>query len=146
MVGSVGEELNKRLWKLVSNMQEDRAVRWIDIEDQLPPLNERVICLVPFGMQVHDDTWTEHGWLNDYGYVSHWVPICAPGTYVEIMQRERGKNDPILPGTCGHVVERELFKSEALASHFRMMQELLLTQYKLRMEAKKAVDAPSDSV
>lgn len=109
---------------------------WIDIEKQRPPLRERVIILIPFGMRVDDDTWTESGWLNTDCYVSHWQPINAPGTYQEIMTRPKcGEPLPVPNRDRQKHQDHDLAFSEAVQEHLAMMQSMTTTQFLLRLEA-----------
>jgi len=109
---------------------------WIDCEQELPPEGERVIVLMPFGMLVSDDTWMDGRWLNTDMYVSHWRPINPPGTYSEIMQRPRGNLLPVSE-TPEHKENSDLLFSAAIVEHYRMMDALIMTQMKLRLEAKQ---------
>lgn len=111
---------------------------WIDVEDELPPIGERVIVLIPFGMRVEDDTWTKHGWMNAHAHVSHWQPINAPGSYNEIMQRSRGPKAELAYKKENVKISQnhdELF-SKAVIEHFKLMSDIISTQIALRFEAK----------
>lgn len=107
---------------------------WIDMEQQRPADGQRVIVLIPFGMRVDDDTWTESdGWLNHSEYISHWQPIDPPGTYTEIMNRPKG--------TLPDVPRRKLCEPadwfpEAIIEHSRMMNQIVKTQLAIRFDPK----------
>lgn len=128
-------------------------MNWIDIEQQRPIEGQRVIILIPFGMRVEDDTWTTEGWLNTGDYVSHWQPIDPPGTYEEIMNRPRGEPLPVPDrldvqaaelAKSGRIKCKESIFSEAIREHLRMMESLMLAQFKLRWEMRKADEQKGD--
>jgi hypothetical protein len=110
---------------------------WIDVEERLPNDGERVIVLIPFGMRVEDDTWTDEGWLNNHGHISHWQPIDAPGTYAEIMQRPKkpGNEAAYRHVKHGYGSNPDDWFSPAVAEHFKLMGSLAVTQLQLRLEA-----------
>lgn len=113
---------------------------WIDIEEQRPPLNARVIILIPFGMRVQDDTWGEHGFLNTTDYVSHWQPINEPGTYAEIMQRpQKGTPLPKRDKRYGETLPDDWF-TPAIKEHFEMMGKLATAQFLLRCDLMQKVE------
>ena len=124
-----------RLFLLLKTYQRATLSNWIDIEDQRPEENQRVIVLIPFGMRVEDDTWTGEGWLNGSSYVSHWQPINPPGTYSEIMSRPQGEKPLPVPKET-KVADNHWF-SDAVIEHQKMMSSLTMTQFKLRLEATK---------
>ncbi len=115
---------------------EPASSPWRDMEHEQPKPNDRVITLVPFGMRVEDNTWDGEEWLNDNGYVSHWMPINAPGSYTEIMQRPRGPKPPRKPCEADRIKAIDDTFSDAMIEHFRMLQSIQWTQVKLRLEAK----------
>ena len=115
---------------------------WIDVEDELPEPRTRVMVLIPFGMRVQDDSWDGERWLNECGYVSHWQPINAPGSYAEIMQRERGSSSR--GRQEGDPVGDHDWYSPAVVEHVKMMEAIRITQLALRLEAQFAKGKTSD--
>lgn len=113
---------------------------WIDVEDKLPPIGEHVIVLIPFGMRVEDDYWTERGWLNGHGYVSHWQPLKQPGSYKEIMERPRGDAADASWSDGDRRIMQELKADEmfsaAVVEHGKMMAAITATQLAMRLEAR----------
>jgi len=109
---------------------------WIDMELQRPANGERVIVLLPFGMRVDDDTWTDDsGWLNHAcGYISHWQPINPPGTYQEIMERPKGTL-PDVPRV--KMAETPDWFGPAIFEHMKMMDQILMTQLAIRFPGKR---------
>jgi hypothetical protein len=103
---------------------------WIDMEQQRPDDGQRVIVLIPFGMRVDDDTYTESdGWLNHNEYISHWMPINPPGDYTEIMQRPRA----LLPDVVRRKVpEAPDWIPAAIVEHSKMMTQIIKTQLAVR--------------
>lgn len=109
---------------------------WNDMEIIRPEDGQRVIVLIPFGMRVAYDTYTESdGWLNHSEYISHWKPIDPPGTYTEIMNRPKGE----LPD----IARRNLkdgpdWFGPAIVEHMKMMNQLVRTQLAMRFSGKSA--------
>lgn len=100
------------------------------MEIQRPDDGERVIVLIPFGMRVEDDTYTEeYGWLNHHEYISHWQPINPPGTYQEIMQRPKGNL-----GDISHkkLIDPPDWFPKAISEHMKLMECITRTQLAIR--------------
>lgn len=114
---------------------------WIDIEFERPKNMDRIICLIPFGMRVVDDTYIEgEGFLNHKEYVSHWMPINPPGSYPEIMKREQGPLGPT-PKMKGNFHD-DLTFSKAVVEHLNMMDSLVEVQFLLRLKEKAMIQVP----
>jgi hypothetical protein len=108
---------------------------WNDMETHRPADGQRVIVLIPFGMRVADDTYTESdGWLNHSEYISHWKPINPPGTYTEIMNRPKGALPDIqrrLP------VDPPDWFPQAIIEHMKWMNQIVKTQLAIRFHGKQ---------
>lgn len=108
---------------------------WIDMEQQRPDDGQRVIVLIPFGMRVADDTYTESdGWLNHTEYISHWMPLNPPGNYTEIMERPRGSLPDIVRRKAPEAPD---WFPAAIVEHSKMMTQIVKTQLAIRFVGKK---------
>ena len=60
-------------------------MKWIDINDELPPLKEKILAFDNGGFGVLSARYSTRGWylegeLDNFQNVTHWMPLPSPPT------------------------------------------------------------------
>lgn len=58
-------------------------MKWIDINDEMPPLKEKVLAFDSGGFGVLSARYSTRGWylegeLDSFQNVTHWMPLPSP--------------------------------------------------------------------
>lgn len=79
---------------------------WISVEDELPNDGAYVVTINKVGLKevrhfYHDKWFSSFG--NEYGDVTHWMPIPQPPKEIKGNQRKNSPNQQQIIGTADHI-------------------------------------------